>query len=153
VKARRVPGLDPSAPLAVNAALIVRTRLDELSELATDALEPENRRAQHDMRIAAKRLRYVLEVTGASFGSIADEGRARARDLQDVLGDLHDCDVLLPRIDEHVREAGDAGGLDRLADDTRARRRLLFERFRTLWDEQLHAGTWDDLRGAAAELV
>ena len=54
------------------------------------------------MRIAAKRLRYVLEATGFCFGRPADRARRRARDLQDVLGELHDCDVMLPRVDEHV---------------------------------------------------
>ena len=67
------------------------------------------------MRIAAKRLRYVLEVTGFVFGKPADTARRRARDLQDILGEIHDCDVMLPRVREHAeavaaqRREGGAG--------------------------------------------
>ena len=75
VKARPVKGLDPTEPLRPNAARIVRTRLDELRTLAAEALEPGAETAQHDMRIAAKRLRYVLEITGACFGPEAEAAR------------------------------------------------------------------------------
>ena len=56
-------------------------------------------KALHDMRIAAKRLRYILEV-GAEpcFGPYAVEAIKRTKDLQDLLGELHDCDVQAPRV-------------------------------------------------------
>ena len=52
----------------------------------------------HDMRIAAKRLRYLLELVGFCFGEVGGEAQARARELQEVLGEIHDCDVMLARI-------------------------------------------------------
>ncbi len=63
--------------------------------------------AQHDMRIAAKRLRYVLEATGFCFGKPAAGARRAARDLQDLLGEIHDVDVMLPRLAEHRRSMRD----------------------------------------------
>ena len=45
---------------------------------------PSGIKAQHDMRIAAKRLRYVLEATEFCFGRPAEVARRRARDLQDA---------------------------------------------------------------------
>ena len=102
MKAKRVRKLDPQEPLVENAARILRTRLDEMRSFAHGALQAENETEQHDLRIAAKRLRYVLEATGFCFGAPADTARRRARDLQDVLGELHDCDVMLPRIADHV---------------------------------------------------
>jgi hypothetical protein len=116
------------------------------------------------MRIAAKRLRYVLEVTAETcFGPYAETALKRTKDLQDLLGEIHDCDVQLPRVlarlDElraadavqaHARAKPTASDLDpRFAARTRhstawrgletlavylqARRALLFERFLELW--------------------
>ena len=104
VKARRVKKLDPGAPLADNAARIIRVRLDEMLSFAPAALDFERIADQHDMRIAAKRLRYILETTEFCFGKPAHTARRRARDLQDLLGELHDCDVMLPRVEAHLAE-------------------------------------------------
>jgi hypothetical protein len=174
VKARRVKKLDPRAPLADNAARIIRVRLDEMLSFAPAALEFERVRDQHDMRIAAKRLRYILEMTEFCFGKPAERARRRARDLQDLLGELHDCDVMLPQVEAHLaalraedaaalrERAGDSPdldprlavraqhqsayrGLEVLAVYVQARRRLLFDRFSEFWVEQERAGTWKRL--------
>jgi len=173
VKARPVKKLDPSRSLAENAARIIRVRLDEMQSFAPRALAGKTK-AQHNMRIAAKRLRYVLEVAGFCFGQPADTARRRARDLQDILGEIHDCDVMLPRVREHLAElqradaeavrarAGTAPdldprlaararhrtayrGLDVLAVYLEARRQLLSERFAAFWARQEEAGTWNRL--------
>jgi len=181
VKARRVKKLDPSASLAENVARLVLVRLDELRSFAQRALEPDRARAQHDMRIAAKRLRYILETTEVCFGQPAAVARHDARDLQRVLGDLHDCDVMLPRIERYLARLRDADadairsaaggedidpalaarapnraayrGLEVLAAFIGARRRLLHDRFCNLWDAQERGGTWHDLQGAAKRVM
>jgi CHAD domain-containing protein len=132
MKAREVAGLDATAPLRPNAARIVRTRLDELRSFAPAVLEPSASTAQHDMRIAAKRLRYVLEITGPCFGPEAMAARDAAKRLQGVLGEIHDCDVMLPRV----------WGIESLRVLLRTRRELLFRQFRDLWREQADGGTW-----------
>lgn len=178
MKARAIEGLEPAAPLAASAARIVLVRLAELRSFAVDALDPSDARTQHDMRIAAKRLRYVLEATGHCFGDPADESRRRARELQDVLGEIHDCDVFLPRVAGHRRglRAIDAEavraragadpdldpklaaraphrtsyrGLDVLEVYLRARRAVLFDRFAELWGETEKRGTWRELAAVA----
>lgn len=163
MKARRVKGLDPDGTLAFNLERIVATRLDELFSFVPKVLDPARVKALHDMRIAAKRLRYILEV-GAEpcFGPYAATAAKRAKALQDLLGELHDCDVQLPRVlaladelravdaREVRRLAGPADdldpakaagtthaeafrGLQTLAVFLQARRALLFERFGELW--------------------
>jgi CHAD domain-containing protein len=132
VKARDVEGLDPAEPLAPNLARIVAVRLEELRALAPAALVPGAAAAQHDMRIAAKRLRYVLEIAGPCFGPEAKAARDAAKRLQGVLGDVHDCDVMLPR----------AAEIASLGAELRTRRERLFGEFRDLWREESERGTW-----------
>jgi CHAD domain-containing protein len=165
LKARVVKGLNRNATLADNLERIVATRLDELCSFIPRALDPARMKALHDMRIAAKRLRYILEV-GAEpcFGPYAVTAIKRTKELQDLLGELHDCDVQLPRVralqdelraadalDARAR-AGDAPdldptlssgtpnapawrGLETLRIYVEARRGLLFERFLEMWRE------------------
>src|SRR5918999_908955 len=102
MKARKVKGLDPNGTLLANACRIAEVRLDELYGFVPRALDPGEAEAQHDMRIAAKRLRYVFEVTEPALGRLAADGAKAARKLQDVLGEIHDCDELVPRVLEHV---------------------------------------------------
>lgn len=171
MKARRIRKLDPRASLREGAARTITVRLGELRTLAQEAIEPSASVAQHDLRIAAKRLRYVLEVTGACFGEEADAARRAAKSLQDILGEIHDCDEMLPRVEAQVAalrgedshalllSADGAGeidpallrkvpnraayrGLEMLAVHVQARRALLFERFAELWDKHERRGTW-----------
>jgi CHAD domain-containing protein len=126
LKAGKVKGLNPGQPFRSNATRIVAARLDELRGLAPDALEPSGEVAQHEMRIAAKRLRYVLEITGPCLGLAADAAQAVAKDLQGVLGDIHDCDVMGPKAD----------GIESVEALLRTRRELLHARFRELWKSE-----------------
>lgn len=120
-----VEGLDPRGPLRPNASAIMEIRLDELRGFAARALAPEAGRAQHDMRIAAKRVRYVLEVFAPCLGEEADAVRRAAKRLQSVLGDLHDCDLMLAKV-EHIPSASTL---------LRQRRDALFGEFVEIWNE------------------
>ncbi len=135
MKARKVRGLKPGEPLRPNAARIVATRLEELRALAAGALDPAAGRVQHDMRIAAKRLRYVLEIAGSCLGPDAVRARRIAKELQGVLGEVHDCDVMLPTV----------AGIESLEERLRTRRELLHARFRELWSAQETQRTLDRL--------
>ena len=163
MRARKVKGLSPMGALADEAEVIVRVRLDELFSFVPRAFDPSEMQALHDLRIAAKRLRYVLEATAEPcFGPYAEKAGRKVKELQDLVGEIHDCDVLLPRVlalTDELRNAdaaavramaGDAGdlepglvaraphaaayrGLGTLAVHLQARRTLLFERFRAFW--------------------
>jgi CHAD domain-containing protein len=138
VKARRVKGLDPHGSLRPNAARIVRTRLDELRGFADLALAPDAGAAQHDMRIAAKRLRYVLEIVGPCVGEEGHAAHRAAKEIQSVLGDLHDCDLMLPKVE----------GIESLAVILRDRRERLLHDFVELWQAEASKGTWAALECA-----
>lgn len=168
MKARRVKGLDPAGALIDNAERIVAVRLDELCAFAPDVLDPARVERLHDMRIAAKRLRYVLEVTGELFGPYARTAGKRVKELQDLVGEIHDCDVLAPRVEALLEElrADDvravvAGGEPRHGDDfrglelllvrTRARRETLFGDFLAFWTGLEREGFRARLEYAIAE--
>jgi CHAD domain-containing protein len=161
VKAKRVKGLDPLETLGDNAEKIIRVRLDELTSFMPKATDPDEVVALHDMRIAAKRLRYILEVTGDCFGPYASSAVKMVKDLQDLLGEIHDCDVQLPEVAafleelmaEDVASAGESpkdlaktpnrrtyAGLVGLQVHLRARRNALFEQFLELWREYERKG-------------
>jgi CHAD domain len=173
VKARRVEGLDPDGTLADNAERIVLVRVDELCGFMPKAADPAEVVALHDMRIAAKRLRYILEVTGPCFGDYAKTATKMTKELQDLLGEIHDCDVHIPEVAEFAErllaedaaalyEAGtedpavapharDHAGLAVLQAQLRARRRLLFDRFLALWGEYERKGFRARLEYAVGE--
>ncbi len=142
MKARKVKGLDPDGTLAENAERIVAVRVEELRSFSPAVLDPEEVRALHDMRIAAKRLRYVLELTRPALGERAAKGARTAKKLQDVLGEIHDCDVMLPRVREH--EA--VGAAVHLA----ARREELHAKFRRAWRRLEASGELSRLPAPAA---
>jgi CHAD domain-containing protein len=163
MKARKVTGLDADGTLADNARRIVAVRLGELTSFADAARNPDAVTELHDMRIAAKRLRYILELTTPVFGSAAKSGAKQAKMLQDLLGEIHDCDEAVPLIEGHVdrlrgedvaavrRAGGDAAddlepgaaasapnrrayrGLAALETFMRARRAVLYQRFAREW--------------------
>jgi len=135
MKARAVEGLEPSGPLRPAAARIVAVRLAELRGFADEALNAEASKAQHNMRIAAKRLRYLLEIFEPCLGEEARGARDAAKRLQGVLGDLHDCDLMLPKV----------AAIDSAEALLRTRRARLHGEFVALWRAEASKGTWSAL--------
>ena len=164
MKARKVKGVEPEGWLAENARRIILVRLDELTSFSEAVHDPNRVRRLHDMRIAAKRLRYVLELHAPVFGPASRAAAKIVRDVQELLGEIHDCDEMLPMVERHARDLrredaelvraaapDDATdlepatvaaaihseryrGLESLATFLRARRLLLYERFIHEWD-------------------
>lgn len=92
-RARTVHGLHPKQSVRTNARKIVATRTDEFFAFAPSLADPANVTELHDMRIAAKRLRYALELFADALGPDTAACIARIKEFQDVVGDIHDHDV------------------------------------------------------------
>ncbi len=112
----------------------------------------------HTMRIMAKRLRYTIE----AFADLYDEplkGELKViKKLQELLGDIHDCDVwveLLPRFlgEEEERFRSFFGsnrffsqvspGITALIEDRHRTRNVLFDDLCRIWDDLKDEGFWD----------
>jgi len=71
----------------------VAANLDDMLELAPRLYKPFKRNGLHKLRIAAKRLRYSLELLALCRGSEAKSLAKEISQIQDFLGELHDCDI------------------------------------------------------------
>jgi CHAD domain-containing protein len=144
MKARGV-GVNPDGSFRGAVSKTLEVRLAEL-----DSFDPEGDAEElHHMRIAAKRVRYVLEVAEPVAPGTTARVKAAKR-IQDLLGEIHDCDELLPMVERHVArlreedaEAARAGeqlpnrrkyrGLEALRAHTIARRAHLRDEFVSKW--------------------
>lgn len=98
---------EPDAPFLASVA-VLRVRLGEVMDFAPAILDPANVSELHDMRIAAKRLRYTLEVFAPALPP--DQIKtvlAMVANLQERLGAIHDCDVLVPLLEETLTREED----------------------------------------------
>lgn len=111
MKPRPISGITPDGRLAPNAARILRVRIDEVFSFEEHIADPARVRELHDMRIAFKRLRYLIEIFAGAVpraAAMLDE----IKDIQELLGDIHDRDVQVPLLQEHLNR------LDSESDET-----------------------------------
>ncbi len=94
-KAKPVTGLDANAPTGKNARVIARVRLDELYSWDRYVDEPYHVHELHNLRIAAKRLRYTLEVFEDFLPEAGKQIVKELEQIQEELGTLHDSDVMI----------------------------------------------------------
>src|SRR3954452_11796634 len=98
-KARDIEGLQADMPFEKAAAATVAVRAEELFEQSENVLDTSDIERVHDMRVASRRLRAVLEIyapcfPGDQFRPLLKEVKA----LADALGARRDPDVLLDRL-------------------------------------------------------
>jgi len=161
-KAQRITGVAAEGSNRANAALIIPIRLDELIMWEEFTTDPQRVYELHQMRIAAKRLRYTLELFApfydAEFRKAIDEVKA----IQETLGSIHDADVLVPDLQEHMRRSlergkdtpmgvygGDfeaAAGILQICRRKTKERMELFAKFNADWSELRKSGFFERLK-------
>src|SRR5216683_3024306 len=92
-KARPITGLDPQAPTGKNARIIAKVRLEDLYSWESYVDNPYSIQELHNLRIAAKRLRYTLEVFEGVLPEASKSVVKELAQIQEELGSLHDSDV------------------------------------------------------------
>jgi CHAD domain-containing protein len=107
-KAQPISGLDVEDPILTNACLIVETRLGEMLNYEPYIDKVDHVFELHQMRIAAKRLRYSMEIFQPVYSDFTPHGMEfekateQIKEVQEHLGEIHDADVLVPRLEEHL---------------------------------------------------
>ncbi|MBI3273424.1 MAG: CHAD domain-containing protein [Planctomycetes bacterium] len=157
----RLSGTPATCPeLFRKAAQSIVARLEELLTWSPCVAQPEQAAEHHRMRIAAKKLRYTLELFEPLFAGKLKRALHAAKEAQQALGDLHDCDVwleLLPGFLERERAraakfyghtrpfARLAVGINFLREDRARFRAARFEEFAGRWQKALSEGVWQEL--------
>jgi CHAD domain-containing protein len=116
--------VDPFEPYALAAARIVRVRADELFDHSEGVLDTSDIERVHDMRVASRRLRAVLEIFEPCFPQ--GDFKTVLRDvkaLADALGERRDPDVHIEDMEGLSKQmpAAFRPGLDALVEQLRAR--------------------------------
>ncbi|MGH2442017.1 MAG: CHAD domain-containing protein [Chloroflexota bacterium] len=93
-RAGAVPGIRPKKSLRFNAERVVAFRLEEMLSWRHALLDPARIVDLHDMRIAAKRLRYAMEMFADCFPGFKPLLPEVTR-IQEDLGAVHDLDALI----------------------------------------------------------
>ena len=86
------------------AARLLREQAAELDQELQAATSPDDEAAIHGARIAVKRVRYLIESLAID---VADTAAlvARCKELQDLLGELHDAHILVEALGDAVADA------------------------------------------------
>jgi CHAD domain-containing protein len=116
--------VDPFEPFAVAGARIVRRRADELFAHRDGVLDTTDIERVHDMRVASRRLRAVLEIFAPCFPQ--GDYKTVLRDvkaLADALGERRDPDVHIEAMEAFERDvqATNRPGIDALVARLRQR--------------------------------
>jgi CHAD domain-containing protein len=140
----------------------VTGRLEEMLRCQDSLQDVADRRGHHAMRIAAKRLRYTVEIAKPVYGPALDEILVAIKRVQTLLGDIHDGDVWLEHLDAYaaaqrrqtIAAAGRAArfarleaGINYLRQERRCHRQRVFEEMVAYWQQLQQQGFWDNLVG------
>ncbi|HEY3296688.1 MAG TPA: CHAD domain-containing protein [bacterium] len=160
----KVPAaIEPEGSIRRLAAARISACLDHLLRYEPYVVDASAVAEHHAMRIAAKRFRYTMEVFEPVFGDALRSALTAAKDVQEQLGDIHDCDVWVDCIREfeaaeRLRTMEYFGhldtfselipGLEAVRQDRAGTRTVQHTRFEAYWKNLEAEWVWQVLRDA-----
>ena len=152
-KAREIPGIEPDTPFREAAARAVEVRTDEVFSFREGVLDTSDIERVHDMRVATRRLRAVMEVFAPCFPR--KRHRAALRDvkrLADALGERRDPDVHVDALEgiASALTAEDRPGIESLEEDLRSRQAAANDELGKVLDELAESDLEGRLKALAA---
>ena len=139
----------------------IRQRLDDLLAYDEIVYQPEKVTELHAARIAAKRLRYTLEIFEPIYPTGLKQWLKPVKEMQEFLGLIHDCDVwtaFLPCFIQDERELTQAyfghlrgfskilPGIEVFSLNRSADRQRQYDQFLLTWKNAKRKRTWEKLR-------
>ncbi len=159
----RVPATSPALYNLAGAA--IAAHLVDLLSHEPSLADPLQIAQHHAMRIAAKHLRYTMEIFEPLYDNALECPLSAAKKCQSALGDIHDCDVWIDRLPQFMEEErqriseylGRSGpikriaiGIELLRQDRASQRADRFFGFAEYWRQQQSEGLWARLRETVA---
>jgi len=147
--------------IAPVAASRIARRLTILLSYERWVHNPDAIAEHHAIRIAAKKLRYTMEVYAPLYRLGLKKSLTRVKKIQEILGDLHDCDVwidsvmvmlLKERLSSQETTAPKNMRVSKVTSykhflaEREKERKILYRRFVRLWDSLGRSLLWDELR-------
>ena len=150
-KAHKLTGVEPLHSYRENAKTILPQKVEEVWTWEPFIRDAARREELHNMRISIKRLRYTMELFHIAYtvpkGCFAETARIHGKhfaeflavivDLQEILGDVHDADVVLDVLTGYANKADAevlAPGVATLIARTKATRKADYETFLRKWE-------------------
>jgi len=156
------PGFSHTFTTYTTAQTHIRSRLADFFSLQEYVTQEDEIKKHHQMRIAAKHLRYTMELFSSFYEDQLIWYITAIKQFQDFLGEMHDCDVwagLIPTLLEEVRQKDkDKTGNNTSKQDSdiqagltsfllfiRNRRHRLYTDFTKFWEENTHNSMFSSL--------
>ena len=150
-KTHKITGVKPMRSYRENAHIILPQKVEEVYTWEPFIRDAARREELHNMRISIKRLRYTMELFRVAYESPKTHAREVAVvenkrfteflgvivDLQEILGDIHDCDVVLEILTDYGTQSEQksaASGIAKLIAQTRKTRNADYKTFLKKWE-------------------
>ena len=140
-KAWKAKGIYPQLSYRWNAQVILAVKIQEMYSWAKSIRNPDKIKELHNLRISVKRLRYSMEFFAVNYGEEFQDFLKILADLQEQLGDIHDCDVVEMVLTDYLQSLPnqrdtetDAIGINVLLLRYRETRKAKYEAFLQQWD-------------------
>jgi CHAD domain-containing protein len=152
--------VEPSEFVLRRAEEQIVSRLEELLAFESSLADASDQQQHHAMRIAAKRLRYTMEICRGAFAGKLDPLLAPIKEIQSLLGEIHDRDVWGVQLDALLAEEREQlgtiyghdkplerikPGIEHLRRERAADRCRLFDQLAGYWQQLRRENLWENL--------